>query len=485
MSFLSEAMRYDLLVVQTAAVAAIAQAGAWAQCLSGVGDCHVCSSTPALTAHTAHAFTHQNLDITTPALGNVAAAAPTAGPSKKTGKTPALGWNSWNAYRCNISETRLLAAANDMVSLGLKDAGYEYVNIDDCWSEMIRDPTTKRIVPDSVKFPNGISGAADQIHDLGLKIGIYSDAGTMTCAGYPGSLEFEDIDAATFNDWGIDCELTKYSQPEEVTEKAVIDLKYDNCNVPSNWTDTETPPHDNWYLSNSAIRFRQMAGALAAQTTHPIQLDLCIWGTAHVWDWGAKVGHSWRMAGDSTPDWNYIKSIISFNAQHLDAVDFFSHNDMDMMEIGNGNLTIEEQRTHFAAWCFMKSPILLGTDLGLLSASQIQIITNSELLAFSQDTTIGTPATILGKNTTDPPEFFSGTSEKGAHVFIVNTANSTETKRFAFDSVPGLSDAKRKASSFVVHDMWTGKDVGTFRASGEFSVAVAPHDTAAFLITPA
>jgi len=395
-----------------------------------------------------------------PLATSVAASAPTAGPSRKTGKTPALGWNSWNAYRCNISEARVLAAANQIVSLGLKDAGYNYVNIDDCWAEMIRDASTKRMVPDAIKFPNGISSVADQVHDLGLKLGIYSDAGTTTCAGYPGSLEYENIDAATFNDWGIDY------------------LKFDNCNVPENWTDATTPPHDDWYESNSAIRFRQMAGALATQTTHPIEFSMCIWGTAHVWEWGARVGHSWRMSGDSTPDWKYITSIISFNAGYLSSVNFYSHNDMDMMEIGNGNLTIEEQRTHFAAWCFMKSPILLGTDLSTLSADQISIITNPELLAFHQDTNVGPPATKLGANDTDPPEFYTGHSSKGAHVFIINTSNSTATKTFNFASVPGLTND----SSYIVHDMWTGKDVGIFDEG--YSFGIAAHDTAAFLLTP-
>jgi alpha-galactosidase len=127
----------------------------------------------------------------------------------------------------DISEAKILAAANQFVSLGLKDAGYEYVNIDDAWSQSSgRDPTTKRIIPDPTKFPDGISGLAAKIHNLGLKIGIYSDAGTNTCAGYPGSLGNEIIDATTFSDWGIDY------------------LKYDNCNIPSNWTDAAVGSSD-------------------------------------------------------------------------------------------------------------------------------------------------------------------------------------------------------------------------------------------------
>lgn len=201
--------------------------------------------------------------------------------------------------------------------------------------------------------------------------------------------------------------------------------------------------------------------------------------------------------------WSYITSIISTSVAHISATNFFAHNDMDMMEIGNGALTLQEQRTHFAAWIFLKSPILLGTDvrtvasqmleffltdllngqLSKLSTDQLAIIKNAELLAFHQDGTYGTPAVpftaTTGAPTTSPPEYYSGKSTKGTHVFIINTSNSTATKVFSFANVPGLSTGKYK-----VHDMWTGKDVsGTF--SGNYSVSVAAHDTASLLITAA
>ncbi|KAJ3570012.1 hypothetical protein NP233_g4680 [Leucocoprinus birnbaumii] len=396
----------------------------------------------------------------------VLAQAPTDPPSTQTGRLPALGWNTWNAYRCDINESKVVAAANQFVSLGLKAAGYQYVNIDDCWSVMTR--SSGKIVPDPTKFPNGISGVANQVHNLGLKIGIYSDAGTKTCAGYPGSLGNEVIDATTFAGWGIDY------------------LKYDNCNVPSNWTDAadvKTPPGGDWYNSNSAIRYRQMTSALD-HVSRPIQLDICIWGQANVWTWGARVGHSWRMSGDSSPTWSYITSIIKINVAHLDTINFFAHNDMDMMEIGNGNLTIQEERTHFAAWAFFKSPILLGTDLGALSSDEIKIITNKELLAFSQDANVGTPAKpftpFSGAPTTSPPEYYSGASSKGTHVFIINTGSSTASKKFTLSNVPGLGTS----GNFKIHDMWTGSDLsGTFSASSTFTVNVQAHDTVAYLIT--
>lgn len=124
-----------------------------------------------------------------------------------TGRLPAMGWNSWNEYACNINESIFLNVGKSMVSLGLKDAGYNYVNIDDCWSDknVRRDSSTGKIVPDRTKFPKGINGLADEMHKLGLKLGIYSDAGTSTCAGYAGSLGHEELDAKTFAEWGIDC----------------------------------------------------------------------------------------------------------------------------------------------------------------------------------------------------------------------------------------------------------------------------------------
>ncbi|RPD75315.1 glycoside hydrolase [Lentinus tigrinus ALCF2SS1-7] len=430
----------------------------YSQCLESTSTAPSTTPTTSPTTSTAPTTTASS----TSTLTGIAASAPTIGPSHDVGKTPALGWNSWNAYGCNINEDKILAAANQFISLGLAKAGYQYINIDDCWSVMTRNASTGRIMPDPAKFPDGISGVAKQVHALGLKFGIYSDAGTATCAGFPGSLGNEELDATTFAEWGVDY------------------LKYDNCNVPANWTDASTPPDGDWYNSNSAIRYRQMTAAMNA-TGRPFQFNLCIWGNANVWDWGARVGHSWRMSGDSSASWSYITSIITTNVQHLDSIDFYSHNDMDMMEIGNGDLTIQEQRTHFAAWAFLKSPILLGTDLGQLNTTQLAIITNAELLAFHQDTTVGTPARPFtpapSAPTTSPPQFYSGTSAKGTHVFIVNTGNAT-SKTFDFANVPGLG-----SGSYKVHDMWTGKDVGTFATS--YTTTVDTHDTAAFLVTAA
>ncbi|KAL4265864.1 Alpha-galactosidase [Pleurotus pulmonarius] len=407
-------------------------------------------------------------DIPTGPLTGLAATTPTSPPSKLIGRLPALGWNSWNAYRCDINEAKIIAAASQLISLGLKDAGYEYVNIDDCWAEMQRDPLTQRLVPDSKKFPNGIKNVADKIHAMGLKFGIYSDAGSATCERYPGSLGYELIDAETFSGWGVDY------------------LKYDNCNVPANWTDTSTvvPPFGDWYHSNSAIRYRQMGHALASQP-RPIEFAICSWGEGHVWEWGSRVGHSWRMTKDSRPQWSFVKSFIETNVAHLSKTDFFGHNDMDMMEIGNGDLDLLEQRTHFAAWAFLKSPILLGTDLSALSSEQVDIIKNKEFLAFNQDATVGTPALPFipysGAATASPPEYYAGRSSKGVHVFVINTSSYKRTMQFSIANVPDLLPA----ADYRIHDMWTGADqLTTYTRNSTVVVTLAAHDTAAYLIDP-
>lgn len=223
------------------------------------------------------------------------------------GKLPALGWNSWNAYNCDVSQQKILDASEFMISTGLKDAGYTYVNIDDCWSEHERDNATGRLKPDLTKFPDGISGTADKVHELGFKIGIYSSAGTATCAGYPASLEHEDIDAQTWADWGIDY------------------LKYDNCNVPPSWADeclfcvvdadnhmdftpgangtcpeeagNWCPPDYDWRKSKTYERYERMARAIE-KAGRPVLYSLCEWGTADVQSWGKDLAQSWRSTGD-------------------------------------------------------------------------------------------------------------------------------------------------------------------------------------------
>ncbi|KAL1637923.1 hypothetical protein SLS56_000480 [Neofusicoccum ribis] len=406
------------------------------------------------------------------------------------GRLPALGWNSWNEFACNISEANFLTAANKFVELGFKDAGYEYVNIDDCWSvKSGRDNTTGRIIPDYTKFPDGINGTAAKIHDLGLKIGIYSSAGATTCAGYPASLGYEEIDAATWAEWGIDY------------------LKYDNCGVPSNWTDecnfcvpdsTNVNIYVNgtctnttglcaddydWSTSRTAERYRRMRDALAAQN-RTILYSLCDWGQADVQSWGNETGSSWRMSGDITDKWPRILEILNENSFYLNNVDFWGHGDADMLEVGNGNLTLAEARSHFSLWAAMKSPLLIGTALDTLSEENVEVMLNEYLLAFHQDPVFGAPAMPYKWGTNPdwtfdperPAEYWAGESTNGTLVLVLNTDETAVEKTASWAEVPELDED----GTYQVIDVWTGEALGC--TEDGVTVTVGAHDTAAFLV---
>ncbi|KAI5804849.1 glycoside hydrolase superfamily [Peziza echinospora] len=373
-----------------------------------------------------------------------------------TGRLPAMGFNSWNAFQCDINEAVFLTAAENIKKLGLFDLGYNYVNIDDCWADLTlwRDNKTQRIIPDYKKFPDGISGTAKKVHEIGLKMGIYSDAGEKTCAGYPGSLYYEDVDAATFSDWGIDY------------------LKYDNCYVPENWTDpyhweqpfSDAPLDTDWGATLTAERYYRMRDALLKQK-RVINYGLCDWGQALVETWGNATGMSWRLTGDIGPAWEKLAPIISFTQSKQEYSNFWGHNDMDMLEIGNGDLTQAEQRTHFGMWAVMKSPLFIGTPLDKISPFSLSILKNKDFINFNQDPHVGPPAKLykLGNgqdrgwkwNETMPGEYWSGNSSKGMHVFVINGLNKTTTKRIEFSEVPGLKVGTLRF--YRLWDMWKGK----------------------------
>jgi alpha-galactosidase len=369
-------------------------------------------------------------------------------------------------------------------------------SVDDCWSvKSGRDSTTNQLVPDPTKFPSGINGTASSIHALGLKVGIYSDAGITTCGGYPASIGHESLDAATFAAWGIDY------------------LKYDNCNVPTNWSDTyqscvpepdsysgpfpngtcpaayysashpAAPPNYDWSTSNTTKRYGIMRDALVAQN-RTILFSLCEWGQAEVWTWANSTGNSWRMSGDINPNWSRIVYILNENSFLLDSVDFWGHNDADMLEVGNGNLTLEENRSHFAFWAAMKSPLIIGTALDKLSSDLVDVLKNQYLLAFSQDELFGTPAMPYKWganpnwtwNSTSPAEYWSGASGNGTLVLAFNPLGSGVQKEILWSEVPQLTSG----GAFEVTDIWTGANLGCL--SNGINSTVASHDTVGYLV---
>lgn len=278
---------------------------------------------------------------------------------EKLALTPPMGWNSWNKFGCDINEDLIRQTADAMVSSGMKDAGYMYINIDDCWHGE-RD-SLGFIHPDPKRFPSGMKALADYVHSKGLKLGIYSDAGWKTCGGKPGSRGYEFQDAKTYAEWEIDY------------------LKYDWCN-------TEKLNAEGAYLT--------MSNALYA-AGRPIVLSICEWGSNKPWEWGKNIGHLWRTTGDihncfdcikdhgTWQSWGVMKILDSQKGlREYAGPDHW--NDPDMLEVGNG-MSVNEDRAHFSIWCMLAAPLIAGNDLRDMSRETQEILTNKEMIAVDQD----------------------------------------------------------------------------------------------------
>ena len=273
--------------------------------------------------------------------------------------TPQMGWSSWNKFQGNINEDIIKSIADAMVASGLKDAGYTYINIDDCWHGK-RD-ADGFIQADPKHFPHGIKALADYVHSRGLKLGIYSDAGSETCAGRPGSLGHEYQDALQYARWGIDY------------------LKYDWCNT------TNVNAQGAYQLMRDAL---QAAG-------RPILFSMCEWGDNHPWRWAKGIGDSWRIGPDIWCSFDstrvfptYIQCSVIDCINRNDSLRSYAGpghwNDPDMLEVGNG-LSANQDRAHFTMWCMMASPLILGNDVRNMSDETKAILTNRDLIAIDQD----------------------------------------------------------------------------------------------------
>lgn len=277
--------------------------------------------------------------------------------------TPQMGWNSWNKFGTGINEQMVKEMADALISTGLKDAGYNHILLDDGWMDMERD-AQGNLVPHPEKFPNGIKVVADYVHSKGLKFGLYNCAGSKTCAGYPGSRGHEYQDALKYAEWGVDY------------------LKYDWCSTGK---------------LNAEEAYTTMRDAIYA-AGRPILLSICEWGTDAPWKWAQSVGHSWRTTGDiyncfsckhdhgGYYSWGALNILDMRDQDELRKAAGPDHwNDMDMLEVGNGGLTLDEERTHFALWAILNSPLLLGNDLRNMSPQTLDILTNKEIIAINQD----------------------------------------------------------------------------------------------------
>ena len=375
---------------------------------------------------------------------------------------PPMGWNSWNTFEVNINEDLVKKTADMMVSSGMKDAGYEYIVLDDGW--MVKDHRDKNgdLIPDPVKFPHGMKALIDYVHSKGLKFGLYNCAGTQTCAGYPGTRGYEYQDARFYANLGIDF------------------LKYDWCNTNG---------------INATEAYTTMSKALKA-AGKPIVFSICEWGDNQPWDWATPVGNLWRISGDIYPcfdceykheegnwsSWGVLR-ILEMRKDIRKSSGPDHWNDFDMMEVGNG-MTNTEDKSHFTLWSMMASPLFAGNDLRIIKSETLNILTNKEIIAINQDA--------LGI------QGFKYQSENGVDVWVkplfdenwavVFLNRSDKTQKINFDWKKHIiedNDFKfilnLTSQKYNVRDLWEHINLGN--TNKIFQKELAPHDVIAIKLT--
>lgn len=384
-----------------------------------------------------------------------------AGKYEGLAMTPPMGWNSWNTFATNIDEKLVKETADIMVSSGLAAAGYNYIVLDDGWMTKERD-VNGDLVPDPAKFPSGMKAVIDYVHSKGLKFGLYNCAGTQTCAGYPGTRGYEYQDARFYAKLGIDF------------------LKYDWCN-----TKGITAPEAYTTMSNAL----KTAG-------RPIVFSLCEWGDNQPWEWGKPVGNLWRISGDIYPcfdcefkhpenwsSWGFMKiAEMRKDIRKYSGPDHW--NDFDMMEVGN-EMNDTEDKSHFAMWCMLSSPLFSGNDYRKMSKETLAILTNKNLIAVNQDK--------LGI------QGFKYAAEDGLEVWVkplsdgdwaitfLNRSDVTKKVNFDFkknkikDQDFGY-EADFSKVDYKIKDLWKNKEIGTTKKI--FVSELASHDVITIRLTP-
>jgi alpha-galactosidase len=367
----------------------------------------------------------------------LAAPRPAAALENGLARTPPMGFNNWNTTGCSarFNEAFVLGVADKLVSAGLKDAGYTYVNLDDCWALPSRDGNGN-LVPDPVRFPRGIKYLADYVHAKGLKFGIYSSAGTKTCNvnGFPGALGHEQQDANLWASWGVDY------------------LKYDNCNNQN--VDART-------------RYTAMRDALA-NTGRPIVYSICEWGRTgppKVWEWGAGVGNLWRTTGDISDNWSSMISRVHTNDDLAQYAGPGHWNDPDMLEVGNGGMTDNEYRTHFSLWAVMAAPLLIGSDIRSASSATLATLKNTDVIAVDQDA-LGRQGTLVSSS--GGLAVYSKVLANGDRAVVLLNENTSAATVSTTAAAIGLGGSP----NYHLKDLWSK---ATRTTTGAISASVAGH----------
>ncbi len=374
--------------------------------------------------------------------------------------TPPMGWNSWNRFGCNVDEVLIKKMADAMVESGMKNAGYQYIIIDDCWQGE-RD-SLGFIQADPKRFPSGIKALSDYIHSKGLKFGIYSCAGWKTCGGRPGSRGYEFQDAKKYAEWGIDY------------------LKYD-------WCYTEGLNAEGAYLT--------MRNALYA-AGRPIVFSLCEWGNNKPWEWAKNIGHLWRTTGDITNCFDCVVDHGSWKSwgvmqildmqKDLRAYAGPDHwNDPDMLEVGNG-MTINEDRAHFSMWCMLSAPLIAGNDLSNMSKETLDILTNIEVINVDQDS-LG----IQGFKYTEIDSveiWFKPLKNNNWAVCFLNRSKKMKEVKFSWKEHIVVDSILNKKADFTktvynIRDLWKKQNTGT--TEKDFFAIIPSHDVVMLRLSPA
>ncbi|CAH9139691.1 unnamed protein product [Cuscuta epithymum] len=359
-------------------------------------------------------------------------------------QTPQMGWNSWNLFACKINETIVRETADALISTGLAKLGYTYVNIDDCWSTTLRN-SKGELVADPNSFPSGIKALADYVHEKGLRLGIYSDAGVFTCQVRAGSLYHENDDAALWASWGVDY------------------LKYDNC------FNLGIEPQK---------RYPVMRDALNA-SGHSVFYALCEWGVDDPALWGRAVGNSWRTTDDINDTWASMTTIADINNKWAAYAGPGGWNDPDMLEVGNGGMNYDEYRAHFSIWALMKAPLIIGCDIRNMTAETFEILSNSEVISVNQD-----PLGVQGKKVSVSgadgcQEVWAGPLSGNRFVVALwNRCSEEATITAQWDAI-GL----QSTATVSVRDLWK-HEVVSENTERSFSAQVKPHGSELYIFTP-
>jgi alpha-galactosidase len=341
--------------------------------------------------------------------------------------TPPMGWNSWNHFAKTIDDATVRAQADAMVSSGMRDAGYVYINIDDTWEA---DRDAQGVIRTNSKFPD-MKALADYVHGKGLKLGIYSSPGPKTCAGFEGSYGHEERDAQSYAAWGIDY------------------LKYDLCSFGKIMEAAGSPEAAHQLMLDA---YTKMHKALL-KTGRPIVFSLCQYGADAVWRWGASVGgNAWRTTGDISDKYSSMTQ-IGFGQAGLAKFAGPGHwNDPDMLEVGNGGMNLEEYRTHMSLWALLAAPLLAGNDLSTMKPETIALLTNREVIAIDQDR-LGKQADRVTAEGTQ--EIWARPLADGSKaVGIFNRFDWQQTIEIRFREIGFNGSVKAR-------DIWAAKDLGT------------------------